>query len=78
VWDDDYVPKFDPARDPASFERVYTVGTLVLDVTGAASRTVLWRASADTDIDLRAKSKERDKVVREAVQLMFAEFPAAK
>jgi len=74
VWNPDFGPQ--AMRPGEEYSRPYTQGTLVLDILDTHSRRLIWRASAQTEVDLRkAASDQGTRVVREAVDTMLKEFP---
>jgi len=73
VW----TPEFTPAMGQGeAYTRPYTQGTLVLDILDTRSHRLVWRASAQTEVDLRRAGSEKGaRVVREAVDAMLQTFP---
>jgi hypothetical protein len=55
--------------------RVIEQGSLVLDVTSSASKTLVWRAVAQTEIDRERKDAERMARIRDAIKEMIGKFP---
>jgi hypothetical protein len=53
----------------------YDEGSLVLDVVGTESRRLLWRATANADVDLSAPKEKRRARLTEAVRKLLARFP---
>jgi hypothetical protein len=57
---------------------VYQLGTLVVDVTTAADRTIVWRGAAERKMNFERPDSERRKVVEQAVRDLFKNFPPKK
>ncbi len=54
------------------------VGTLVVDIVDARTRTIVWRGVAEKDIDVNAKPEKRDRNIRRAATRLFAHYPPVK
>ena len=54
------------------------VGSLVVDIIDAGSRTIVWRGTASKDIDVHAKPEDRDKQVNRAVEKLFRHYPGVE
>jgi hypothetical protein len=54
------------------------VGTLVVDVVDARSRTIVWRGTATKDVDTRASADKRDKNINRAAEKLFKNYPPVK
>jgi hypothetical protein len=61
---------------PSSFE--YEVETLSLDVVSAASQKLLWRGSANADIDAVVNPETKKQLIDEAVKKILKHFPPAQ
>jgi len=72
-----YGPRWGPVGGMGSetFVRRYDQGTLILDVVDARSRQLVWRGSAQAEVQQRRDPAQRDARVREAVQKILARFP---
>ena len=66
------IPPFDAST---SALEVYPQGTLIVDLSSPAAQTMVWRGSAQTEIDFQASDSTREKRIRESVQEMFKKFP---
>ena len=53
----------------------YTAGTLLVDIIDAASKKLVWRATAAGEIEPALTSEERDTRIRGIVHEMFSHFP---
>jgi hypothetical protein len=66
------VPPFTASSTALS---VYPVGTLIIDITSAANRAIVWRGSAKRKIDMESSDQKRKDVVERAIRDMLKEFP---
>ena len=62
-------------EDTTSKERVFTEGSLTIDIFDAAKKELIWRGTAVETIDPSASPQERDDVVGQAVSDLFDGFP---
>ena len=53
----------------------YHEGTLTLDILDAASRLLIWQASAKADVEQNLGPEERDARIRKVVRAMLSHFP---
>ncbi len=53
----------------------YPMGSLVLDVSSSALKTVVWRAVAEAEIDRLQNDAQRQKRLSEAIRDMLKKFP---
>ena len=58
-----------------STERVYTEGSLTIDIFDAEKKELIWRGNAVETVDPSASPDERDELVTKAVANMFDGFP---
>ena len=58
-----------------SRERVYTEGSLTIDIFDAAKKELIWRGTAVETIEPSASPRERDELVGGAVSDLFDGFP---
>ena len=76
----------DNAYDSAQFERydqnwtyqystAWLQGTLLIDILDAQSKELVWRGSAQAEIDTGEPDDKKDKRVEEAVRKMLKDFP---
>jgi hypothetical protein len=56
-------------------ERVFTEGSLTVDLFDTARKELVWRGTASDTIDPSASPEERDEIVAGAVRDMFDGFP---
>lgn len=56
-------------------ERVFTEGSLTVDLFDTARKELVWRGTASETIDPSASPDERDEIVTKAVRDMFDGFP---
>jgi hypothetical protein len=64
-----------PIRGATTAIRAYPVGTLLIDAIAPSKRAVVWRGSAQTEIDLERGDAERRKRLEEAVRGILRKFP---
>ena len=57
---------------------IYPVGTLVLDVTAAATRQVVWRGVARRKLDVNRSGVERRTEIERAIRDLLKNFPPKK
>ena len=53
----------------------YHEGTLTIDIVDAASRQLIWQASATADVEQGLSPEERDSRIKNVVRAMLAHFP---
>jgi hypothetical protein len=53
----------------------YPVGTLVLDISSAASKSIVWRGAAERKMNLERSDSERKKVLEKAITDLLKQFP---
>jgi len=72
------VPGFYTGTTAATSTQVvaYTLGTLVIDLFDASSRELVWRGSAEAEINETADPEERQARAEEAVRRILGQFPA--
>jgi hypothetical protein len=54
---------------------VYPVGTLIIDITSAANRALVWRGTAQRKIDMESPDQKRKDVVERAIRDLLKGFP---
>jgi uncharacterized protein DUF4136 len=54
------------------------VGTLVIDIVDARSKTIVWRGTATREVDTRASAEKRDKNINRAAEKLFKNYPPVK
>ena len=57
---------------------IYPVGTLVIDVTAAATRQVVWRGVARRKLDVNRSGVERRTEIERAIRELLKKFPPKK
>jgi hypothetical protein len=53
------------------------VGTMIVEMTNAATNKVVWRGVATMDIDRDAKPEKREKSINKAAEKIFKNYPRA-
>ena len=66
------VPPFAPATQ--SLE-IYEQGTLILDIAAAGADRMIWRGSAQAELDRQTSDTSRDERIRSVVKDMLKRFP---
>jgi hypothetical protein len=61
----------------ARAEEILT-GTLAVDIVDAGTKTIVWRALASKEIDVKAGPEKREKNINKAVEKIFANYPTAR
>ena len=51
------------------------VGTLVVDMVDAGSRTIVWRGTATKEVDVKANPEKREKNINKAAERLFKNYP---
>jgi uncharacterized protein DUF4136 len=51
------------------------VGTLVVDIVNARTKTIVWRGTAAKDVDVNAKPDVRDRNINKAADKLFKNYP---
>jgi len=62
-------------EDTTTTERVYTEGSLTIDIFDADKKELIWRGNAVETIDPGASPDDRDELVGKAVSDLFDKFP---
>ena len=52
-----------------------TVGTIVVDMVDANTKTIVWRGTASKDLDGGASAEKRDKNARKTMEKLFKNYP---
>ena len=52
-----------------------TVGTIVVDIVDAHTKTIVWRGTTSKDLDGGASAEKRDKNARKAMEKLFKNYP---
>ena len=66
------LPPFSPATTALE---VYPVGTVIIDLTTPATRAIVWRGTAEREIDVTRPEKERRKVLDTAIRDLIKKLP---
>ncbi len=69
------VPPFVPSTTALS---IYPVGSLLIDVTSTAKQAIVWRGTAERDVDLERPDAERRKILERAIRDLISRFPPKK
>ena len=60
---------------PQTYVYEYEQGTLLLDIVDAKSERLVWRGSAQAELDRNPSSEKREKLLRQAVSEILKGFP---
>ena len=52
-----------------------TVGTIVVDMVDAHTKTIVWRGTTSKDLDGGASAEKRDRNARKAMEKLFKNYP---
>jgi len=69
------IPPFAPATSSID---MYEQGSLIVDLSSPALGAMVWRGSAQAEIDRSRTPQHREKRIRDAVDDMFSKFPPKK
>ena len=64
-----------PDRSGSATIQPILVGALVVDITDARTRALVWRGMASGDIKPNDKPEQRDKKMAKATEKMFKNYP---
>jgi hypothetical protein len=67
--------RFGGTRSGSARAEEILVGTLAVDIVNASSKTILWRAMASKDIDVKASPEKREKNIIKTVDKLFSHYP---
>jgi len=67
--------RWGPGARSARVEQV-VVGTLVVDMVNARSKTIVWRGIASKELDPDASPEKRDKNINKAAEKLFKKYPS--
>jgi hypothetical protein len=70
--------RFGSNRNGSARVQEILVGTLMIDLVDAGTRTVVWRGIASKEIDVKADPEKRDKNMNKAAEKLFRKYPPAK
>lgn len=51
------------------------IGTLVVDMVDAGTKTIVWRGSATKEVDVKANPEKREKNINKAAEKLFKNYP---
>lgn len=51
------------------------IGTLVVDMVDARSKTIVWRGTATKEVDVKASPEKREKNINKAAEKLFKNYP---
>ena len=68
-------PFYSGSRSISARTQEIVVGTLVVDLLDASTRSIVWRGMAVSDLNPSASAERRDKSVNKAVAKLFKNYP---
>lgn len=68
------LPRFGHVSGTATTQKVMS-GTLIVDLIDAQTKSLVWRGSAERDLDPSAKPEKRDKNINKAAEKIFKHYP---
>jgi len=54
------------------------IGTLVVDMVDAKTKTIVWRGTATKEVDVKASPEKREKNINKAAEKLFKNYPPEK
>lgn len=67
--------RFGPARSGVARTETIVTGTLAVDLVDARTHTIVWRAVASKEIDVKADASKRERNINKAAERMFKNYP---
>lgn len=69
---------FGPNRTGVARTEEILTGTLVVDLIDSRTETIVWRAVASKEIDVKADPKKRERNINRAAERLFKNYPPTK
>lgn len=70
--------RFAGSRSGTARAEEILVGTLVVDMMNAKTKTIVWRGMASKDIDVKASPEKREKNITKTTQKLLKNYPPEK
>jgi hypothetical protein len=70
--------RFGASRSGTARVEEILIGTLAVDMVNAQTKTIVWRAIATKEVDVKANAERRDKNINRAAEKLFKNYPPAK
>jgi hypothetical protein len=67
--------RFAPSRYGSARVEEVLVGTLVVEVIDARTRSTIWRGTVEREIDVKASPEKREKNIGKAAEKLFKHYP---
>lgn len=67
--------RFGPNRVGKARVEQILIGTLVVDMVDARSKTIVWRGVATREVDVKASPEKREKNINKAAEKLFKNYP---
>ena len=68
------LPRFGHVSGTATTQKIVS-GTLIVDLMDAQTKSIVWRGSAERELDPSAKPEKRDKNINKAAEKIFKQYP---
>ena len=68
-------PRFGGVRSGTATTQEILTGTLVIDMMDGASRSIVWRGMASSDLNTTAKPEKREKNINKTMEKLFNNYP---
>ncbi len=70
--------RFGGSRSGSARVEEILIGTLAVDMMDAKTKSIVWRAMASKEIDVKASPEKRDKSINKAAEKLFKNYPSKK
>jgi hypothetical protein len=67
--------RFGGSRTGTATTEEIVVGTLIVDMVQASTKTIVWRGVATKELDPKANAEKRDKNINRAAEKLFKHYP---
>jgi hypothetical protein len=67
--------RFGGSRTGTATAEEIVVGTLIVDMVDASTKTIVWRGTATKELDPKANAEKRDKNINRAAEKIFKNYP---
>ena len=67
--------RFGGTRTASARAEQILVGTMIVDIVDARTKTIVWRGTATKDIDVNANPDKRDKNIAKTTEKLFKSYP---
>lgn len=67
--------RFGGSRSGSARVEEILIGTLVVDMVDAKTRTIVWRGTASREVDVKASPEKRERNINKAAEKLFRNYP---